>query len=214
MTHDSGAAPNPFGGICSLVICKPKIREEAEEKDWVVGTGSKRFGFENKVIYAMEITTKMTLEEYDQHCKTNLLIKIPDEKSKTYEKLVGDCIYDFSASPPKIRGKIHNIENRPTDLGGKYALLSNRFYYFGNAPVDLDEDLLSIVKHSSGHISNSNDQYFEKFINWINQKVSNLNNVSNEPHLKSRFGVHCDFEKYCAIIDKEQDEMDKHQIDC
>ncbi len=37
---DNGAAPNPFGGICTLAICKPVIRRNAKAGDWVVGTGS------------------------------------------------------------------------------------------------------------------------------------------------------------------------------
>lgn len=39
---DDGAAPNPFEGVCTLVICKPRIRLTAEVGDWIVGTGSKR----------------------------------------------------------------------------------------------------------------------------------------------------------------------------
>ena len=38
---DDGAAPNPYWGICTLVICKPVIRRVANVGDWVVGIGSK-----------------------------------------------------------------------------------------------------------------------------------------------------------------------------
>jgi len=38
---DDGAAPNPYGDICTLTICKPKIRKAADEGDWIIGTGSK-----------------------------------------------------------------------------------------------------------------------------------------------------------------------------
>ncbi|MGC9261259.1 MAG: hypothetical protein ACP5I8_14435 [Phycisphaerae bacterium] len=34
---DDGAAPNPFHGLCTLVICKPAIRRCAKAGDWVVG---------------------------------------------------------------------------------------------------------------------------------------------------------------------------------
>jgi len=37
--YDDGAAPNPYWGICTLVICKPVIRRTAEVGDWIVGTG-------------------------------------------------------------------------------------------------------------------------------------------------------------------------------
>lgn len=41
---DDGAAPNPFWGVCTLTICKSKIRRVAEIGDWVVGVGSVNVG--------------------------------------------------------------------------------------------------------------------------------------------------------------------------
>lgn len=38
---DDGAAPNPFNGMCSLAICKPRIRSVAKPGDWIAGLGSK-----------------------------------------------------------------------------------------------------------------------------------------------------------------------------
>ena len=38
---DSGAAPNPFGGWCSLAICKPGIRRTAGVTDWIIGLRSR-----------------------------------------------------------------------------------------------------------------------------------------------------------------------------
>lgn len=34
---DNGAAPNAFGQFCTLTICKPAIRRNAEIGDWVIG---------------------------------------------------------------------------------------------------------------------------------------------------------------------------------
>jgi len=34
---DDGPAPNPFGDICTLAICKPAIRRKAQVGDWVIG---------------------------------------------------------------------------------------------------------------------------------------------------------------------------------
>ena len=38
--YDSGFAPNPFHGFCTLATCKPGIRAHANVGDWVVGTAS------------------------------------------------------------------------------------------------------------------------------------------------------------------------------
>ncbi|WP_259016597.1 Nmad2 family putative nucleotide modification protein [Emticicia fluvialis] len=79
---DDGSAPNPFGGICTLTICKPVIRRTARVGDWVIGTGSKNvviekgtrpIDFSDSLVYAMKITDIKTLQAYDEYCKKNCL---------------------------------------------------------------------------------------------------------------------------------------------
>ncbi len=67
--YDDGAAPNPFWGLCTLAICKPRIRQSAKIGDWVVGTGSAASpvgDVTGKVVYAILVTQKMTMEDYDR----------------------------------------------------------------------------------------------------------------------------------------------------
>jgi hypothetical protein len=40
LRYDDRAAPNPYHGICTLVICKPAIRRTANVGDWIIGLGS------------------------------------------------------------------------------------------------------------------------------------------------------------------------------
>jgi len=43
--EDTGLAPNPFYGVCTLNCCKPDIRRTAEVGDWVAGlVGSNQRG--------------------------------------------------------------------------------------------------------------------------------------------------------------------------
>ena len=56
VAHDGGAAPNPFWGVCTLVICKPKIRQSAEVGDWIAGTAPKSSPRAGGLIYAMKVT--------------------------------------------------------------------------------------------------------------------------------------------------------------
>ena len=48
--HDSGFAPNPFHGHCTLACCKPKIRSQAKAGDIVIGltTRSERVVYESE----------------------------------------------------------------------------------------------------------------------------------------------------------------------
>ena len=64
--HDYGLAPNPFGGYCTLAVCKPGIRKNKNLKigDWIIGTGSKKLNRLNHLIYAMKVEEKITFEEY------------------------------------------------------------------------------------------------------------------------------------------------------
>lgn len=165
---DDGAAPNPYWNICTLAICKPVIRRTAQIGDWFVGLGSKKSplgDISNKIVYLMRVTNKMSMKEYDIHCKKYLPNKIPDIYHKDYRLHVGDCIYDFSmSSVVNLRTSVHTNENRKTDLGGCYVLLSEQFYYFGDSPTELPSKFHSIIKSNQGHKSNSNEKIMTSFI--------------------------------------------------
>jgi len=167
---DKGAAPNPFWGVCTLVICKPVIRRVAQVGDWIVGTGSVDSPIGNasgKVVYAMQVSQKMTIEEYDKYVKKHIPQKKPDWTNDDVRRRLGDAIYDFSTKPPEVRKSIHNESHRERDQRGDYALLSNHFYYFGDKPRKLPKELEPIVKQGPGHRSKSNDPYLGDFMNWL-----------------------------------------------
>ncbi|MEH2312219.1 MAG: hypothetical protein V7K35_12635 [Nostoc sp.] len=80
LRYDDGSAPNPFWEVCTLAICKPVIRRVASIGDWVVGLGSTQSPIGNiadYVVYAMQVTNKMTLQEYDEFCRVHSPHKIP-----------------------------------------------------------------------------------------------------------------------------------------
>jgi hypothetical protein len=211
--YDVGAAPNPFWGICTLVICKPKIRLAADKGDWIVGLGSANSplgDISNKVVYAMKVTDKITIQQYDEYCRVSLQAKIPQWRNKDdYRLRLGDCIYDYSdGEPPKIRWSVHDERNRKTDLGGEYALLSNHFYYFGDKPVELPNNLQAIIHSTQGHKSNANQPYVDEFVKWINGYE--LNRLYGEPQLKSEFIVEKEkIRSKCARQDLQEDENDE-----
>lgn len=188
---DDGAAPNPYGGICTLVICKPVIRRNAQIGDWIVGTGSKNSpigDISDKVVYTMRVTKKMTMQEYDNCCKKNYPEKMPDWNSKEFFKWVGDCIYDYEDPVnPKIRKGVHSELNQEHDLSGKFALISNHFHYFGDNPIQLDKRLTPIIHKNQGHKSNANNSYIKDFIAWIESRKFKLNSLNGEPQLKKEF---------------------------
>ena len=171
LRDDAGSVPNPFWGICTLVICKPKIRRAAQKEDWIVGTGSSQSpvgSIQDRAVYAMKVTDKMSMRDYDDWVQEERQEKTPDWKNNDRRRKLGDAMYDFSEFPPRVRrGSPHGLEHRKHDLSGEYALLSDHFYYFGNNPRPLPDHLLNIVKRGPGHRSYANDPYLEPFVEWI-----------------------------------------------
>ena len=167
---DDGAAPNPYWGVCTLTICKPDIRRTASIGDWVIGTGAKNVkghgDLSNKLVYAMLVTNKMTLKEYDQYCKQHLPEKMPDITDPDHRKRLGDCIYDYSSGKAVQRPGVHNDDNKAKDLSGEYALLSKHFYYFGDQVIDIPIHLRHIIFDRQGckRVSDEDISKLERYL--------------------------------------------------
>src|SRR4051794_28299130 len=123
---DDGAAPNPFWGYCTLVICKPAIRRVADVGDWIVGTGSRRSpigDISGYVVYAMRVSERLTMAEYDAFARRFCRGKIPAWRHRDVRRRLGDAIYDSSFDPPRLRPSVHDENNRQRDLSGLHALI-------------------------------------------------------------------------------------------
>ena len=208
--NDHGAAPNPFWSICTLAICKPVIRRTAQVGDWIAATGSARHGIENQLVYAMKVSSVLTMKEYDTYCKTSLHKKIPVYKTTDLRLKVGDCIYDYSTEgEPSLRASVHKEENRKTDLGGQNVLLSDHFYYFGSKPVPLPTHLLPIIQQRQGHKSTSNDPYVEPFVEWLADFKRQKNKINAAP-LGLDLYIEEDFKNKCSKVDLDEDNADEN----
>src|SRR6266404_5602789 len=90
VARDYGFAPNPFFGVCTLATCKPEIRRTGRRDDWVVGIGSKRYGLEGRLVYAMEVGEALTFEQY--WADPQFRLKRPDLHG-SLKRAFGDNIY-------------------------------------------------------------------------------------------------------------------------
>ena len=176
VAKDYGLAPNPFWGELTLNVCKPKIRQTANVDDWVIGTGSKNVKHKDgttrnhsgHLVYAMKVTKKMTMCDYDNYTKENLKRKIPYIDSKDWRRTVGDSLYDYSQGDlPRLRKVLHKEKHKMTDLGGEFTLLSTDFYYFGAASTKLLEEFLPLIKKEQGHLVSKDIELNQKFVHWL-----------------------------------------------
>ena len=60
--HDTGYAPNPSNGVCTLAYCKHPMRPHVQKDDYVIGLGKKELG--NRVVYAMRVTETLEHDLY------------------------------------------------------------------------------------------------------------------------------------------------------
>ncbi len=196
LRYDDGAAPNPFWGTCTLTICKPDIRRKASVGDWVIGTGSKNsrlkdgntYDLSDSVVYAMRVTKKLPLADYDKYCRQHLVKKIPKWFNRDFRLRMGDCIYDYTTlNPPTLRKSVHNQDNVKRDLGGQFSLLSKHFYYFGDEPRPLPQELKHIIRRGQKHLVFDDQATIKKFEEWISKFTKNK--LYSQPQLRFEFDL-------------------------
>jgi hypothetical protein len=163
-----------------------------------------------QVIYAMRVSRRFTMREYDEFCRVELRGKLPDWGSRYFKKRMGDCIYDFAGQDePRLRRSVHREKNRETDLSGHNVLLSDHFFYFGNRPHVLPNALLAIVQQTQGHRSWANAPYVDAFVEWIASLKLKPSRLYGEPIEKVRFMRSRAAAAMCSAHDCEADLKDE-----
>jgi hypothetical protein len=175
--HDYGLAPNPFGGFCTLAVCKSDIRKNKnlEVGSWVFGTGAKSVGAQyfQKLIFCMKVEEKLTFNDYwndnrFQYKKPivngSLLQMYGDNFYHQDEK--GNWIQENSAHSLKngTPNEIHLIR----DTGGTFVLISRNFYYFGENAITIPEEFLPAICTNARNMAFAKPQEtVEAFIVWL-----------------------------------------------
>ncbi|NNC19890.1 hypothetical protein HJC22_29655 [Corallococcus exiguus] len=177
--RDYGFAPNPFFNVCSLATCKPVIRRCASVGDWVAGTGSKRYGLGDRLVFAMRVGETLTFDEYwEDH---RFLLKRPNLHG-SLKQAFGDNIYHHTPSNGRWRQELShhshlrgqtNHANLKADTDTDQVLLSDWFVYFGKDAVEIPEQFRKgrreTVVHPGGHghLVNFRPGFEEDFIQWV-----------------------------------------------
>lgn len=177
--HDLGLAPNPFGGYCTLTVCKPKIRKSGNLKigDWIIGTGSKALSktsgrkLNQHLIYAMQVFEIISIEEYWNDLRFRSKRPIING---SLQRMYGDNFYhkDFNGnwiqedSAHSNNDGTPNLKHLKTDTSGRNSIISEHFYYFGQAAPLLPPSLKDICHTGVGQKLLTQELGAE-FINWL-----------------------------------------------
>lgn len=138
LTVDSGFAPNPFHGYCTLATCKPQIRLLKRVGDWLAGFTSTGLNGDSvgheRLVYLMRVDEKMGLEDYFRDPR--FAAKKPVMQSDRCVDLVGDNIYDrVNRRWVQLPNRSHDAGDLARDTGGRCVLVSITFAYFGSGPL-------------------------------------------------------------------------------
>jgi hypothetical protein len=180
LDHDLGLAPNPTGKYCTLAVCKPEIRKSNNLTlgDWVIGTGSKALEettgrkLTNKLIYAMKVTDKISLESYWDDSRFQYKKPIMNGPLST---MFGDNFYhkdqtgnwfQEDSSHSNSDGSM-NYEHLRRDTEGRNVLISEHFYYFGNNAPIIPQILIEVCHKTQGQKIVVPDQLAVDFIKWV-----------------------------------------------
>jgi hypothetical protein len=179
--HDFGLAPNPFGGYCTLTVCKPKIRKSGnlQINDWLIGTGSKSLEKSSKLvcvsrlIYAMQVSEIICLNDY--WSDPRFRYKRPVMNGGTLPTMFGDNFYHLDANNNWVQEDcahknldgIYNDDHFRKDTSGKNALISKHFYYFGDKAPEIPADLINVCHITQGEKIVRPNELAIQFLNWL-----------------------------------------------
>lgn len=183
--HDYGLAPNPFGGYCTVAVCKPNIRRSSNLKinDWLIGTGSKSLERSSGIkcitnlIYAMQITEIIDLNSYWNDPRFQY--KKP-QMDGTLTTIFGDNFYHLDADGNWIQDDcahrnisgLFNKDHFRKDTEGRNVLISTNFFYFGDNAPEIPNDFISVCHTTQGQKLVWPIELINSFLNWIENNYS------------------------------------------
>lgn len=177
MRVDTGFAPNPFHGFCTLAACTPNHQRAKLEKGDLIA-GCFRSGQPPQVVYVMEVDEVLSLDQYYRDAR--FAEKRP-LRGKTWVVEAGDNIY-FSKDgqlQQDPNANYHHVEDEPSvvqqDLKGNRVFIGKRFVYFGENAELLPEKYSSCLPGRGVKYLRDDPDSFEEFRTWaFNRPVLGL----------------------------------------
>lgn len=194
--YDSGFAPNPFFGICTLATCKPDIRRAANRGDWIIGSGSanRTINRGGRLVYAMRVMETLTFQQYWSDPRF-------EQKKPNFHRsrmhACGDNIYSsmpngawsqLKSFHSKIDGS-PNVQHIQRDTGTNRVLISKAFVYYGGQGPRIPQPLrscggLDLCVNGRGRkvfddSGRDDARLIARFTNWIESKC--LDGYTGEP---------------------------------
>ena len=141
---DTGLAPNPFWGVCTLAVCTPNHQgSRLDIGDWIAGFLNKNRGY--RFLYAMEISEILALDEY--YREPEYSAKKPDLHG-TWQERCGDNFYSRAPDGTWIqhRNRFHLDEGiKRQDTRHGRVFIGRRFWYRGRQAAAAPDQFAPLI---------------------------------------------------------------------
>ena len=165
LTKDTGLAPNPFWGTCTLAVCTPNRQGAIVDfGDWIAGFSPACDG--SKLIYAMQLSGRVHLNDYFNDPR--FALKKPNLRG-TWEQRCGDNFYSraHDGTWTQHRNRFHiGAEYRAKDTRNPLVFVSQSFWYFGAAAAPVPPIFRRLVGTRGIRVNHPPDLVLA-FLDWL-----------------------------------------------
>ncbi|WP_304525336.1 hypothetical protein [Halomonas sp. I5-271120] len=160
---DSGLAPNPFSGWCSLAVCTPNHQGSAvRQGDWIAGFSPKGDGYQ--FIYAMKVDERIHMNDYfhDPRFQSKKPIM-----NGGWKERCGDNFYwqNCKGAWLQLANPFHEwMLDKDTHV--PYVFVGKEFWYLGRARSDVPMEFLAMIGGRGARV-NHPAGLPESFMRWV-----------------------------------------------
>jgi hypothetical protein len=162
---DTGLAPNPFWGVCTVAVCTPNHQgSRLDVGDWIAGFLEKKRG--HKFLYAMEISEILGLDEYFRDPR--FAAKKPNLRG-SWQEQCGDNFYSRSADGAWLRHRNRfHLDERSKKQDTKHArvFIGERFWYLGRSAAAGPEKYAPVIGGRGARV-NHDPALVADFCAWV-----------------------------------------------
>jgi hypothetical protein len=162
---DTGLAPNPFWGTCTLAVCTPNRQgSRAAPGDWIAGFLTKARG--HRFLYAMEVEEVLDLDDY--YRDPRFTAKKPDLRGSWMERC-GDNFYSLGPDGEWIQhsNRFHlDDDSKRRDTRVARVFVGPRFWYLGKSAAKLPARLAPLAGGRGTRV-NHDPVLVDEFCAWV-----------------------------------------------
>lgn len=171
VVDDTGFAPNPFGGYCTLAACTPNHQGiKLFEGDWLVGHAAKKRG--HRLIYAMELSERPL--NFDDYYNDPRFEGKKPRFDLTWREACGDNIYHRTRND--VWAQDENLFHPPQyvakDTKHPRVFISKRFYYFGSNARIIPKQFSELIRDRQGCKCKYPERLVGAFVEWLQTNFS------------------------------------------